>query len=135
MKHPAADVDVEVEDVGVDMVVAVELVVSTVTISVMRTHLLPLLVMVLLKETPGSRQKGLVMVDSEVLIEGVGGVVEASAMEKVVKMGIQEEHLNDTVGLAAEVNSNAKVLGEEIGEIKLKNMPRRLRKRMKLERI
>ena len=124
MKHPASDA--EGEDVGVDMVVAVGLVVSTVTLSVVRTHLLTLLVTVLLMETPGSRQKGLVMVDPEVLIEGVVGVVEASAMEKVVKMGIHEE--NDTVGLAAEVNSNGKVLGEEIGEVKLKNMLRRLRK-------
>lgn len=84
-------------EADVDMVVVVVVVVSTVTLPMMRTHSLPLLVKVLLKEKPGSPQKSLVMVGLVVLIVVVAA--EVSTMEKMVKMGAHEEYLNAAVGL------------------------------------
>lgn len=98
MKLLVEDVEVDVE---VDVAVAVVLVVSPVTLLMMRTHLLPLLVKVLLKETLEIPQKGLVMVGLVVLIVVIVEAVEVSAMEKVVKMGAHEEYLNVAVGLDA----------------------------------
>jgi hypothetical protein len=62
------------------------------------------------------------MVDQDLPIAVV--VVEVSAMAKLVKKDILEEHLNAAVELAEEMNSNVKVLDVVTGEQKLTNLPR-----------
>lgn len=91
------------EEVGVDMDVVVVAAVFTVTLPMMKIHLLLLellLVKVLLKKGKmGSPQKDVVMVDHVVLTEVV--VIMASTMEKMVKRDVHEECLNAAVGLDA----------------------------------
>ena len=90
---------VEVDEVlGVDMDVVV--VVTTVTLPMMRTHsqaLELLLVKVPSKERLGSPLKGVVMVDLVVL--SVGVVVVALAMEMVVKRTVHGEFMTAVAGL------------------------------------
>ena len=99
--------DVEVE---LDAVVGVEVVVSIETSLMMRIHLLPMLVKVLLMERVG--EKGLAMVGLVVLIVVVVGDVEVSVMGKLVKMGNHGESMNVAVGLdAGNCDSCSRFLG------------------------
>jgi len=97
------------EDLDAAVVAAVAL---AVIFPMMITHR-PLLTKDLLKEILGIPQKDAVMVDpvGPTVVAAVDVVVvEVLAMVKLVMKDVQEEHLNATVGLDEEMNSNGKGL-------------------------
>jgi hypothetical protein len=133
MKEAVAVVDLEDEEVTVDMVEDVEVTVDMVAdVEVVGLVVITLmmrirsLVLERLKTTVLSKeitlQRDVTMVDQDLPIAVV--VVEVSAMAKLVKKDVLEEHLNAAVELAEEMNSNVKVLDVVTGEQKLTNLPR-----------